>query len=239
MNNLKELRLSKNYKQLIFMLFIFLGLVLSGRPAQSEVDPNLWVFVQNDRGDRVQQLLDKGLDPNTRTSIGNPIIMQAVRDGAWTVFDVLIKHPDTDINILNGYQETPLMYVSLVGDLSRAKALVARGATVNQLGWTPLHYAAAKGQVPIVEFLLHQGALPNAPAPNGESPIMMAASAGAIDTVQLLIRAGADPTAIDMNGNDAITAAREKGHTQLAQALQKIVRERSEREQKESQTSTK
>jgi len=239
MSNLKEIRLNKTHNQLIFILFMFLALFLSIPPAHSQVEPDLWVFVQNDRSDRVQQLLDKGLDPNTRTDIGNPIIMQAVRDGAWTVFDLLLKHPDTDINILNGYQETPLMYVSLVGDLNRAKALVARGATINQLGWTPLHYAAAKGQLPVVEFLLHQGALPNSPAPNGESPIMMAASAGAIDSVQLLIKAGADPTAIDMNGNNAITTARDKGHTQLAQALEKIVLERSQREQQESQTNPK
>jgi len=239
MSNLKELTLNNQHKQLIFILFMFFALFLSIRPAQSQAETDLWVFVQNDRSDRVQKMLEKGLDPNTRTSLGNPIIMQAVRDGAWTVFDILLKHPDTDINILNGYQETPLMYVSLMGDLNRAKALVARGATINQLGWTPLHYAAAKGQVSVVEFLLEQGALPNSPAPNGESPIMMAASAGAIDTVQLLIKAGADPTAIDMNGNDAITAARDKGHTQLSQALEKIVRERSQREQKESQTNPK
>jgi ankyrin repeat protein len=239
MSNLKEIRLNNKHNQLIFILFMFLAVFLSIRPAQSQAESDLWVFVQNDRSDRVQQLLDKGLDPNTRSGIGNPIIMQAVRDGAWTVFDLLLKHPGTDINILNGYQETPLMYVSLVGDLNRAKALVARGATINQLGWTPLHYAAAKGQLPVIEFLLQQGALPNSPAPNGESPIMMAASAGAIDSVQLLIKAGADPTAIDMNGNDAITIARDKGHTQLAQALEKIVRERSQREQKESQTNPK
>jgi len=239
MSNLKEFRLNNQYKQLIFLLFMFSASFLSIRPALSQAEPDLWVFVQNDRSDRVQQLLDKGLDPNTRTDIGNPIIMQAVRDGAWTVFDLLLKHPDTDINILNGYQETPLMYVSLMGDLNRAKALVARGATINQLGWTPLHYAAAKGQVRVVEFLLEQGALPNSPAPNGESPIMMAASVGAIDTVQLLIKAGADPTAIDMNGNDAITTARDKGHTQLSQALEKIARERSLREQKESQANPK
>ena len=36
----------------------------------------------------------------------------------------------------------PLMYVALVGDVPRAKALVARGAEINKLGWTALHYVA-------------------------------------------------------------------------------------------------
>jgi uncharacterized protein len=238
MSYLNKLRLIISYKQLISLTICLSFSLLEVRPVYSQVDPNLWVFVQNDRADRVQQLLDKGLDPNTRTNIGNPILMQAVRDGAWTVFDLVLKHPDTEINILNAYQETPLMYVSLMGDLNRTKALVARGATINQLGWTPLHYAAAKGQVPVIEFLLGQGALPNAPAPNGESPIMMAAGAGAIDAVQVLLKAGADPTAIDLNGKDAISSARDKGHTQLAEALEKIVRERAQREQKSGQPNT-
>lgn len=215
------------FNRLFFKAFIVLSFVGLGSSSLAQIDPNLWVYVQNDRADRVGQLLDGGLDPNTRTSIGNPIIMQAVRDGAWAVFDVVLNHPATDINILNGYQETPLMYVSLVGDLPRAKALVGRGALINQLGWTPLHYAAAKGQLPVVDYLLAQGAMPNAPAPNGESPIMMAARAGAVDTVQRLLKAGADPAAVDMNGNNAATAARDQGHGSLAQALEKVIRERA------------
>lgn len=226
MNYFNDSTLNK-YRKLLFINYLFLLALTVTTTALAQSDKDLWIFVQNDRADRVQQLLDTGLDPNTRTGIGNPIIMQAVRDGAWSVFDMVLKHPDTEINILNGYQETPLMYVSLVGDLDRVKALIARGAEINQLGWTPLHYAAAKGQLPVVEYLLEKGAMPNAPAPSGESPIMMAARAGAIDTVQRLLKAGADPAAVDMNGNNAVTAARDQGHSNLAQALQKVIRDRS------------
>lgn len=212
-------------------LFIRLSLVfalafatLGQAWAQSVAD--LWVHVRNDRANQVQRLLDRGLDPNTRDGRGNPIIMQAVRDNAWAVFDVVLANPKTDILIMNGYQETPLMYVSLVGDLDRAKTLVARGAQINHLGWTPLHYAASTGQLAVVKYLLEQGAMPNAPAPDGSSPILMAAQAGAVDTVQVLLEAGADPSAINTNGIDAARAARNRGHTRLANALDKVIAER-------------
>lgn len=224
---MRENTLNMKFNQLFLKgLFLALFAFLLSAPAAAQSRDDLWIFVRNDRADDVQALIRRGLDPNTRDQRGNPIIMQAVRDNAWGVFEVVLNNPKTDINIMNGYQETPLMYVSLVGNLEMAKKLVAKGAQVNHLGWTPLHYAAAKGQLPVVKYLLSKGALPNAPAPDGTNPISMAAQAGSIDTVQVLLAAGADPSAVNTNGVDAVQAARDRGHTQLADALQQVVNER-------------
>jgi hypothetical protein len=231
-----EKKLNSQCNDLFFIrLFIFSLMCLLliggwGTVANAQSRDDLWIYVTNDRASNVQALLDQGLDPNTRDSAGNPIIMQAVRDDAWAVFDVVMNHPKTDLRIMNGYQETPLMYVSLVGDLERAKALVARGAQINHLGWTPLHYAASTGKLPVVRYLLAQGALPNAPAPDGSSPILMAAQAGAIDTVQVLLDAGADPAAINTNGVDAAQAARNRGNDKLADALDAFIIKRREQQ---------
>lgn len=224
---MREISLKIDNKYMfINRLFLLVLVCVLSLPVLAQSREDLWVYVRNDRASDVKALLAQGLNPNTRDSRGNPIIMQAVRDGAWEVFELVLNNRKTDINIMNGYQETPLMYVSLVGNLDMAKKLVAKGAQVNHLGWTPLHYAAAKGQVPVVEFLLKQGALPNAPAPDGTSPIAMAAQAGAIDTVQLLLAAGADPSAVNTNGVDAVQAARDRGHTKLADALQEVINQR-------------
>ncbi len=224
---MREISLKIDNKYMFINRLFLLALVcVLSLPVLAQSREDLWVYVRNDRASDVKALLAQGLNPNTRDSRGNPIIMQAVRDGAWEVFELVLNNRKTDINIMNGYQETPLMYVSLVGNLDMAKKLVAKGAQVNHLGWTPLHYAAAKGQVPVVEFLLKQGALPNAPAPDGTSPIAMAAQAGAIDTVQLLLAAGADPSAVNTNGVDAVQAARDRGHTKLADALQEVINQR-------------
>ena len=219
--------LSKFSNLLFLIVFAFL---FANPGASSAQNPDeIWIYVQNDRVGQVKALLDQGLDPNSRTNIGNPILMQAVRDNSWAVFDLVLENPATEINILNGYQETPLMYVSIVGDLNRAKRLVAKGAEVNHLGWTPLHYAASKGHVEVVKYLLSIGAMPNAPAPDGTSPIMMAARSGSLDAVQVLLNAGADPSAININGENAVNAARDNGHTSLADSLAKVIARRDQR----------
>ncbi len=225
------------YKYMFLNRFLFFCLmVLASAAATAQSKDDLWIYVKNDRANDVRALLAQGLDPNTRDGRGNPIIMQAVRDSAWQVFDVVLASPRTEINIMNGYQETPLMYVSLVGNLDMAKQLVAKGAQVNHLGWTPLHYAASTGQLPVVRYLLEQGAMPNAPAPDGTNPISMAAQAGAVETVQVLLAAGADPSAVNTNGVDAVQGARDRGHTKLADALQEVINQRRAQEKNQSQT---
>src|SRR5690606_8367832 len=96
---------------------------------------------------------------------------------------------------------------------------IKKGAEVNRLGWTPLHYAASKGHLDTVKLLLAHKAMVNAPSPDGTSPLMMAAYAGNEDIVGALLDAGADPTARNLRGEDAADWARRKSHNPLAAQL--------------------
>ncbi|AOB31562.1 hypothetical protein AKI39_14005 [Bordetella sp. H567] len=182
-------------------------------------DPaNAPVIVANDRADDIRALLAQGWNPNTRIK-GQPAIMQAVRDGAWHVYDVLAADRRTDVNAANDHDETPLMYLAIQGQTQRARALIARGAKVNRLGWTPLHYAASKGQMDIAKLLLAHEAIVNAPGPDGTTPLMMAGLSGSREMVDFLLKAGADPTMRNLQGLDAAAWAASAQHQELATAL--------------------
>lgn len=62
-----------------------------------------------------------------------------------------------------------------------------------------LHRAVSKGRLDVVEWLLGNGARPDAPAnhPKGSRPLHMAAVGGSLEIVRVLLEAGADPNRKD------------------------------------------
>ncbi|TAL76742.1 MAG: ankyrin repeat domain-containing protein [Burkholderiaceae bacterium] len=190
-----------------------------------------WLDVANNRVDDVKSALAQGEDPNAISPNGQPALMLAIREGSWGVYDILLAHRRINVNIENRNHETPLMYLAIVGDLKRAKALIARGAHVNRLGWTPLHYAASKGNLAMVKLLIADKAIINAPSPDGTTPLMMAAFSGSENVVNALLEAGADATTRNLKHQSAADWARLGDHTDLAgkldQLSKKIMAERA------------
>ena len=184
---------------------------------------NWWVYIHNDKASDVRELLAKGADPNVRYKNGQPALMRAVVDGAWKVFDVLAADPRTDVNAVNPANETALMYLAVAGETERARKLIARGAQVNRLGWTPLHYAASKAHMDTAKLLLANKAMPNAPSPDGTTPIMMAGFSGRMYMVQLLLDAGADITTRNLKGQNASDWAYAAKRGELGAELAKMI----------------
>jgi len=60
-------------------------------------------------------------------------------------------------------------------------------------GVTPLHYAASRGDVSILEYLVKMGANVNSRASMEHTPLYMAAMYGNKDAVKFLLSSGADP----------------------------------------------
>ena len=217
---------------LFLMALLTLGITLQSSLVQAANEKDFWFYVTNDKTEDIAELLSRGFDPNALNKNQQPALIQAVRDGSWKAFDLLLSNPKINVNQQNPFGESALMYVSLVGDLPRAQKLIDMGAKSDQDGWSPLHYASIKGRTNIVRLLLAKGARPNEISPTGDTPLILAVQSDSIETVQLLLNAGADPLASNLKAQDAIDMARLKGKEDLAVSLEKIAEKRQARQQK-------
>lgn len=150
----------------------------------------LMVAARSGHPEVVELLLNKGADPNAHGTRGQTALMWAVAQKHPDVVKVLIAHK-ADLRLKSdvwsevmaipphGYLpynkaiphggETALMFAARVGDRESARLLLAAGANVNDAdawGVSAVTLAAHSGFTELVQFLLEQGADPNA-APNG------------------------------------------------------------------------
>jgi ankyrin repeat protein len=176
--------------------------------------------VKMDFPDDVKSWLQRGLDPNlTESERGDTGLILALRENSMKVFDVLLKARHIDIEAKSKNGDTALMIAAFKENKPAVEALLAKGAEVNQPGWTALHYAAAVGNNEIVRILLDRSAYVDAESPNKTTPIMMAARGGHIYTVKLLLDEGADATLKNDLGMTAIDFARKYEHQDIVEGL--------------------
>ena len=177
------------YFKYLFYLYVFIGYSLSSAGAYDD----FFKAIEFDRAEQVQQLLERGFDPNSPNPKGQPALMAAMQQSSNKVVDLLVNWPTTNLSIKNPQGETPLMLAALNNKLPLAKLLILRGADVNQAGWTPLHYAATRGHIEMMRLMIDNSAYLDAESPNGTTPLMMAAHYGTPMAVKLLLEEGADP----------------------------------------------
>ncbi len=179
----------RNYIRKIIYLYVFIGYSF----AISGSFDDFFKAIRLDDGNTVQALLQRGFDPNTTDPKGyNPLFL-ALSESSFKAANALLSSPDTQVDVRNSVDETPLMMAALRGQLALVRLLIEKGADVNKTGWTPLHYAATGGHTEIITLLLENHAYIDAESPNGTTPLMMAAQYGTGAAVQLLLDEGADP----------------------------------------------
>jgi hypothetical protein len=190
----------RNYFKYILYVAVFTGFTSSF--ADTGVD-----FLRAVRGDNpsgVKSMIEQGIDPNIKDDSGQTALLLAMREPSPRVIQVLVDSPKVNIDGRNAKDETPLMMAALKGQQELVLKLIARDADVNKTGWTPLHYAATSGNVPIMKILLDKYAFIDAQSPNGTTPLMMAAMYGSTEAVKFLLDEGADTA---MKNEQGMTAA--------------------------------
>ena len=181
-----------NYFNKLLKYVVLYGFISTTSTALAGSYEDFFKAIRNDEVKVVSNLLARGFDPNTVSLNAEPAILLCLVHDSLKTFELIAKHPKTQLNVRNSHAESALMLVSLKGHLPLAKLLVSRDADINHPGWTPLHYAATGGHVEIIQLLLDESAYIDAESPNGSTPLMMAARYGNAKSVQLLLDEGAD-----------------------------------------------
>jgi uncharacterized protein len=167
--------------------------------------------IKRDDTSAVTTALLRGTDPNIEVLDQGTMLIIAAREKSVNVASALLKLNQVDVNKEAKNGESALMLAAFNGDLDLVKALVKRGAQVNKPMWTPLHYAAANGQLSVVEFLVENHAYIDAESPNNTTPLMMAARHKHITVMRWLTENGADPTYANQQGFSAASYMKRYG----------------------------
>jgi len=207
-----------------FRKAIYLVLVSAFCSVHAGAFDDFFVAVRSDNARGVTDLLARGFDPNTHETSGQSALTLAVREGAGQVIEVLLKHPQIDLNAPNHAGETALMLAALKGNLVLVQRFAERGAAINQPGWSALHYAASGPEPQVVAWLLEHGAQLDARSPNGTTPLMMAARYGHEQSADLLLAKQADTEVRNQRGLSAADFARGAGREALAKRLESRLR---------------
>jgi hypothetical protein len=122
-------------------------------------------------------------------------------------------------------REEQLFEAAETGDLETVRRLIHNGGV--NIEWknptngnTALHIATIKGHIPVVDFLIKNGANVNAKANYGTTPLHCATyTGGNLPIVELLLENGANPNIQDINMNTPFHVAVQSGNTEIVRAM--------------------
>lgn len=119
-------------------------------------------------------------------------------------------------------QEQDLLQAVRSMDARRVRECIAAGADVNvkdNIGKTPLHWAALCGYLDVCKVLLDADADLNTRDKYGYTPLHEAALYGRLEVCKLLIDAGADVDAKTKTDSTPLSFAASKGHLEICELL--------------------
>ena len=125
--------------------------------------------------EQVQQFLSRGVNVNSRDTLGQTALLHAAWWGHEGVANLLIKH-GINVNAKSDLGFTALQWAINHGHKRIVRLLLDHGAEVNIVSineWTPLHEAATLGHDDIYAALVAKGASETAQDRWGKTPVDM------------------------------------------------------------------
>lgn len=176
------------------------------------------IGMRNDKG--LQDLLDKGGNPNSRNGLGfTPLYIAAASHNSSAV-DILLR-AGAKFDAPSTYG-TPLTFATMSGNVPDAERFLGMGAKADYQrtdGLTPLIIASDNGCTPLVaDYVKHKADLKNQDD-GGDTALEHAAKNGHLDVGQLLIAAGANVNTPDVDGITPLMAASMNGHADFVNLL--------------------
>lgn len=165
------------------------------------------IATHHDRIDYVKALLNAGARLETsHPSAGTPLYIAAGK-GNLEIVRLLIDR-GADLNATDHTGCTVLHVAIDSGHTAVAKYLIEAGAGIHMAsgkhGFLPIHWAAYKADIEIVDLLIGYGSSIEATIRPGHTPFMCAVESGDIAIVQHLLSLGSDPHARSVDGGSAL-----------------------------------
>ena len=186
---------------------------------EDELTPVLMEIYMNSR-DLQEPIPQKSIYYSICVSVYKKFI-EAVKQGAVKTVKKLaplLEEP----NFIDVYGDTPIIYVTMKGNLDMIKVLISLTDDPLKIGkydQSPIHIAAENGDVEIVKLLAPLTETPNAPNRYGKTPIHLATENGHTDIVRILAPLTMSSNDPDSTGHTPIYVATKLGHTEIVKIL--------------------
>lgn len=172
--------------------------------------------------DVVKMLVDHGADLDARDLEGATALAEAARLGHSAIVTLLLDKGAAVSAVGDRFLDKQLILATLRNDLSRARELLALGASVDALtdsGDTGLALASGLGHLKLIECFLENGATVNMRARFDRTALMIASRNGILKVAERLLKGGAYVDSTDKEGTTALIEASAQGHRNLVNLL--------------------
>eukprot|EP01103_Thecamoeba_quadrilineata_P012733 TRINITY_DN3359_c0_g1_i2.p1 TRINITY_DN3359_c0_g1~~TRINITY_DN3359_c0_g1_i2.p1 ORF type:complete len:689 (-),score=135.19 TRINITY_DN3359_c0_g1_i2:1-2067(-) len=176
--------------------------------------------------EKVRNLLLLGADVNIKDDENETALLVALRYLKTDLVCILLDYYDTDFDVKDAQQNTPLHLILINFEAQGFKELfpliLAKTSDINaknEKGNTPLLLAIHDRNYYAAQVLLQAGANINAPNNHRETPLRWACIIAHEEVVQLCLSHGADTDVTDRTGNTPLHHAAHSGQKEICEML--------------------